>query len=40
MKNKLEEIDDLIKETLTQEEAAFYDSLDEQSLLEMAWGAF
>ena len=40
MKNKMEEIDDLIKETLTKEEAAFYDSLDEQNLLEMVGGLF
>ena len=40
MKNKMEEIDDLIKETLTKEEAEFYDSLDEQNLLEMVGGLF
>ena len=40
MKNKMEEIDDLIKETLTKEEALFYDSLDEQNLLEMVGGLF
>jgi hypothetical protein len=40
MKNKMEEIDDLIKETLTNEEAVFYDSLDEQNLLEMVGGLF
>lgn len=40
MKNKMEEIDDLIKETLTKEEAVFYDSLDEQNLLEMVGGLF
>ena len=40
MKNKMEEIDELIKETLTEEEAKFYDSLDEQSLLEMVGGLF
>jgi hypothetical protein len=40
MKIKMEEIDDLIKETLTKEEAVFYDSLDEQNLLEMVGGLF
>ena len=40
MKNKMEEIDDLIKETLTKEEAEFYDSLDEQNLFEMVGGLF
>ena len=38
MKNKMEEIDELIKESLTKEEAAFYDDLDEQNLLEMVGG--
>ena len=33
MKNKTEEIDKLIKETLSQEEAKFYNELDEQGLL-------
>ncbi|MEE9364687.1 MAG: DUF6768 family protein [Cellulophaga sp.] len=33
MKNK-EEIDNLIKEALTKEEAAFYDELEEQNLFE------
>jgi hypothetical protein len=36
----MEEIDDLIKETLTKEEATFYDSLDEQNLFEMVGGLF
>lgn len=40
MKNKMEDIDALIKETLTQEEAAFYDELDEQNPLEMLGGLF
>ena len=40
MKNKMEEIDNLIKETLTKDEAEFYDSLDEQNLLEMVGGLF
>ncbi len=40
MKNNMEEIDELIKESLTKEEAEFYDSLDEQNLLEMVGGLF
>lgn len=36
----MEDIDKLIKETLTQEEAKFYDELDEQNVLEMIWGLF
>jgi len=32
MKTEKEKIDELIKETLTQEEAKFYDELDEQNL--------
>lgn len=40
MKNNMHEIDKLIKETLTREEAEFYDSLDEQSLFEMLGGLF
>lgn len=40
MKNEIEEIDQLIKETLTQEEAKFYDSLDEQNIFEMLFGLF
>ena len=40
MKNNLEEIDELIKDTLSKEEAAFYDSLDEQNLFEMFAGLF
>lgn len=40
MKNKMEEIDQLIKETLSKEEAAFYDSLEEQNLFEMVVGLF
>lgn len=40
MKQNIEEIDQLIKETLSKEEAAFYDSLDEQNLLEMFVGLF
>ncbi|WP_299443581.1 DUF6768 family protein [uncultured Aquimarina sp.] len=40
MKNDMNDIDKLIKETLTQEEAKFYDDLDEQNLLEMVGGLF
>ncbi len=40
MKNKMEEIDQLIKETLSKEEAAFYDSLEEQNLFDMLIGLF
>jgi len=40
MKNKMEEIDQLIKDTLSKEEAAFYDSLDEQNLFQMVFGLF
>jgi len=40
MKNKMEEIDQLIKETLSKEEAAFYDSLEEQNNFEMIAGLF
>lgn len=36
----MKDIDKLIKETLTQEEAEFYDALDEQNLLEMVGGIF
>ncbi len=36
----MEDIDQLIKETLTNEEAKFYDELDEQNLLEMVGGLF
>ena len=36
----MEEIDQLIKETLSKEEAAFYDSLDEQNVFEMIFGLF
>lgn len=40
MKNQTEDIDKLIKETLTQEEAKFYDDLDEQNLIGMLGGLF
>jgi hypothetical protein len=40
MKHQTEDIDRLIKETLTQEEAKFYDELDEQNMLHMIGGLF
>lgn len=40
MKTKMEDIDKLIKETLTQEEAKFYDNLEEQNVFQMALGLF
>jgi len=40
MKTNTEDIDKLIKETLTQEEAKFYDDLEEQNLIQMVSGLF
>jgi len=40
MKTNMEDIDQLIKETLTQEEAKFYDELDEQNIFQMVLGVF
>lgn len=40
MKTNMEDIDLLIKETLTQEEAKFYDDLEEQNLMQMVFGIF
>ncbi|WP_191859812.1 DUF6768 family protein [Hanstruepera ponticola] len=40
MKNNMEDIDKLIKDTLTQEEAKFYDELEEQNVLGMIFGLF
>ena len=40
MKTNMEDIDKLIKDTLTQEEAKFYEELDEQNLFEMLGGLF
>jgi len=40
MKNNMEDIDQLIKDTLTQEEAKFYDELNEQNVLGMLGGLF
>ncbi|MGY3793400.1 DUF6768 family protein [uncultured Aquimarina sp.] len=36
----MEDIDKLIKETLTEEEAKFYDDLDEQTIFEMIGGLY
>lgn len=40
MNTNMEDIDKLIKETLTQEEAKFYDDLEEQNVLAMIFGLF
>lgn len=40
MKNSMEEVDRMIKESLTQEEAEFYNELDEQNPFEMIGGLF
>lgn len=40
MKTNMEDIDKLIKETLTQEEAKFYDELYEQNVFQMLGGLF
>ncbi|MDY8138969.1 DUF6768 family protein [Aquimarina sp. 2201CG5-10] len=40
MKNEMKDIDELIKETLTREEAKFYDELGEQNIFEMIGGMF
>jgi len=40
MKKSNEEIDELIKSALSQEEATYYDELEEQSLLDMALGVY
>ena len=40
MKNNMEDIDKLIKETLTEEESKFYDELEEQNVLQMVYGLF
>ena len=40
MKTNMEDIDKLIKDTLTEEEAKFYDDLDEQNLWQMIFGIF
>ncbi len=40
MKKYIEDIDEFVKETLTKEEAKFYDELDEQNLFQMVGGLF
>ena len=40
MKNRTEEIEALIRETLNDQEVVFYDSLGEQNLFEMVAGLF
>jgi len=40
MKTKMEDIDQLIKDTLSKEEAKFYDELEEQNLFQMVVGLF
>ena len=40
MRNNMDDIDKLIKDTLTQEEAKFYDELDEQNVFQMLGGLF
>jgi uncharacterized membrane protein len=40
MKNNIEEIDKLIKETLSKEETKFYNDLEEQNIFEMIFGLF
>ncbi|RZN82922.1 MAG: hypothetical protein EVB11_07040 [Winogradskyella sp.] len=40
MKTNMEDIDRLIKETLTEEEVKFYNELEEQNILDMIWGLF
>lgn len=40
MKTNMEDIDQLIKDTLTQEEAKFYNELDEQNVFQMLGGLF
>jgi len=40
MKTNMEDIDKLIKETLTQEETKFYEELEEQNVFQMILGLF
>ena len=40
MKINLEDLDELIKETLTEEESQFYDSLEEQNIFKSIIGIF
>ena len=40
MKSNMEDIDQLIKDTLSEEESKFYDSLEEQNVFGMVTGLF
>ena len=40
MNKEIDKIDEIIKEALTQEEAKFYDELEEQNLFQMLGGLF
>ncbi|WP_299214993.1 DUF6768 family protein [uncultured Dokdonia sp.] len=40
MRKEFEEVDHLIKQALTEEEAKFYDTLDEQNIVQMFGGVF
>ncbi len=40
MKNKMEEIDDLIEQALTREESEYYKKLEEESISDMALGLY
>ncbi|RBW55733.1 hypothetical protein DS884_15355 [Tenacibaculum sp. E3R01] len=40
MMNNIEDIDKLIKETLSEEEAKFYEELEEQNMFQMVGGLF
>ncbi len=40
MSKEIEKIDEIIKDALTQEEAKFYDELEEQNLFQMLGGIF
>ncbi|MDG1729384.1 MAG: hypothetical protein P8K68_07385 [Algibacter sp.] len=40
MKNNMENIDKLIKETLTEQASKFYDDLEEQNMIQMLFGLF
>ena len=40
MKNEMEEIDKLIRDTLNKEEVKFYDALEEQNIFRMLFGLF
>ena len=40
MKTNMEDIDQLIKDTLSEDEAKFYDALEEQNIFQMVMGIF